>query len=417
MDPRAFIEELGLAALGIEPLAPLAPVGFKPPDGSLHSAHAPSAGRFWDLVASNAPGSSGEKGESAFRSTMRVARGDLARKYADQLPSRAGRILNGAGDDLEHRAGFSRVAADDTDGAPLRGFIHPPLPGHPIVLLVHGLFDSKRSGYIRIVAEAFAAGGFGVFVPDMRWHGELLSPDWPATLGIVEGADLVAWGAWIARRYPSRTGIPGLASHADHPIGLVGFSLGALNVIHALAHSGASDIFRAGGIVFSPPANLDRTRRVLDVPASFFELGMESFLIGFFQQAMAQRMGDLVRADEPAPRASAPGLFTRFLEWLAPRMRLAGVGELLRMADPLAKLADCRRPLLLVTGANDPIYRSPTAPDFAAASAESDWVRAIETPHGGHIGHLGCYPDWCAGLFGRFFSLSNTVVDAAARSD
>ena len=404
MDPRAFVGEMGLAALGIAPLSPLAPVGFKPPDASYHVADSLSIDRFWEHVTSIAPGSSGEKGESAFRATMRVARGDLARKSADQFPSRAGRALDGrAGDGLGHAAGFSRVVADDTGGAPLRGFIHPPLAEHPIVLLVHGLFDSKESRYIRIVAESFAAGGFGVLVPDMRWHGELLSADLPATLGIVEGADLMAWGAWLARDDPS-------------PIGLVGFSLGALDVIHALARPGGSEIFRAGGIVFSPPANLERTRRLLDVPASLFELGMEGFLIGFFQQALAQRMRDLIPADELALRASSPGLFTRFLEWLAPRMSLTGPEELLRLADPKAKLTDCRRPLLMVTNANDPIYRSPTAPDLAAASAENAWVRAIETPCGGHIGQLGCYPEWCAGLFGRFFSRSSAVERTAARS-
>jgi len=265
------------------------------------------------------------------------------------------------------------------------------------------LFDSKESRYIRIVAESFAAGGFGVLVPDMRWHGELLSSDWPATLGIVEGADLTAWGAWLARDHPS-------------PIGLVGFSLGALDVIHALARSGGSEIFRAGGIVFSPPANLEKTRRFLDTPASLFELGMESLLIGFFQQALAQRMRDLAPADALASRAGSPGLFTRFLEWLAPRMSLTGPEEVLRLADPKPKLAECRRPLLMVTTAYDPIYRSPTAPDLAAASAKNAWARAIETPHGGHIGQLGCYPEWCAGLFGRFFSLSSAVEGAEARS-
>lgn len=404
MDPRAFIEEIGLAALGIRPLAPLPSVGFKPLDAPDHAASSLSVDRFWELVTSIKPGRSGERGESAFRSTMRVARGDLARKYADQFPSRAGRTLNGrAGDDVEHAAGFSRVVADDTGGAPLRGFLHPPLAGHPIVLLVHGLFDSKESRYMRIVAGSFAAGGFGVLVPDMRWHGELLSSDWPATLGIVEAADLMAWGAWVARDYPS-------------PIGLVGFSLGALDVIHALARSEASELFRAGGIVFSPPANLERTRRLLDVPASFFELGMESFLVGFFQRSLAQRIGDLRPADGPAPRASSPGLFTRFLEWLAPRMSLEGPDELLRLADPKAKLAACRRPLLIVADANDPIYRSPTAPELAAASAGSDWVRAIETPSGGHIGQIGCYPEWCAGLFGRFFSLSHAVTGSPIRT-
>jgi predicted alpha/beta-fold hydrolase len=441
LDARAFFEEMALAALGIGPLAVIPGIEFRPADDRHStSAHATipgsalSAGRFWEAIGPLEPRRRGGRDESAFRSTMRVARGDLKRRYSDQDPVRAGREpLDGAGNWPEYAPGFSRIVADDTGRAPLRAFFHPPRPAHPIIVLVHGLFDSKLSRYIRIVAESFAAGGFGVLVPDMRWHGELLTREWLVTLGLAEGPDLVGWGAWLQRMKPQPASGSRPRDDSSHVLGLVGFSLGALDAIHALAHPRAAEVFRAGGIVFSPPADLETTRPVLDTPATLREFGMEAAVIDFFQRALSLRMKELHAFPEARARPRAPELFSRFLDWLAPLLNSTGeqvsapapgsepspstprsmtADGLLRLADPRHALPACRRPLLVVCSSHDPVYRTPTAPDLAASSAGNGWVRVVETPAGGHIGHIGRYPEWCAGLFGRFFSLSGSVDDA-----
>ncbi|MDQ5873171.1 MAG: alpha/beta fold hydrolase, partial [Acidobacteriota bacterium] len=140
--------------------------------------------------------------------------------------------------------------------APLRALFVPPRErGGTIVIVVHGIFDSKYTKYIQVTADFLHRQGFGVLAPDMRWHGCLLEKEWLPTLGIQEGKDLVEWAGHLKREQP------------DSPIGLVGFSLGGLSVLHALGNDAGGNAFLAGGIAVCPAAGLPFTMEGLDAPA------------------------------------------------------------------------------------------------------------------------------------------------------
>ncbi|MDP9121375.1 MAG: hypothetical protein M3O15_08420 [Acidobacteriota bacterium] len=287
------------------------------------------------------------------------------------------------------------VAADfaGTPRAPLRAYYRLPDPGMPTVIVVHGLYDSKHSRYVRLTAQYLAAQGFGVLAPDMRWHG-CLARDWLPTLGIEEGKDLVAWAGWLHARTP------------ESAAGLLGFSLGALDVVHALASDG-ENAFPAGGVAISLPAGLERTLERLDDPPYFSDYGMQSFIRRFFQAASRKRMRTL-HLDTHAGRP-----FSRLLDWLVqqpPHLPGSTAAAAFAAADPGAPLRKVRRPLVLITSRRDPICGDLALADLESAAAANLSLHLFATTDGGHIGQIGVFPQWTADLLARFFRASAWVA-------
>lgn len=319
--------------------------------------------------------------ESAFRSTARVTNGDLGRKRRDQRAARS------CGGPLP--PGFTpwEGAAEAPGRAPLHAYYHPPAPGRATVIVVHGLYDSKHARYVRVTAEALARDGFGVLAPDMRFHGCLLSTAWLPTLGVEEGRDLVAWGEAVRARTP------------ESPVGLIGFSLGALDVIHALAADSGS-VFAAGGIAVSPPASLPLTLQRLDDPPGFADRGLQMLIGRFFQDALRIRMKEIGLAARERP-------FARFLDWLAGQPAMpAGTtpDSYVAAADPIPLLSRVRRPLLLIASRRDPIFSEGALTELRRGVAGLPRIHLLETTDGGHIGQIGRYPAWSAEILHRFFA-------------
>jgi len=329
-----------------------------------------------------------QRDESAFASTIRMTKNDVWRKLADQVTGMAG-----IGSTPRHLQAIH--VAMPSGRAPLHGLFSLPEAARPFVILVHGLYDSKLSRYAVLLAQALVRQGFGVLLPDMRWHGCLLSRDWLPTLGLEEAQDLLEWGRWLKRGHPA------------HPIGLLGCSLGGLNVIHALSRVEAGEVLQAGGIAISPPASLRVTLDTLDRAASFWTLGLDAVLVRFFQRALETRMRALGIGRNRTKR------FARFLDWRVSRLARGPeftTSRFLDLADPCSVLPACQLPLLLLTSGNDPIYRMPTAAHLVEKTKGNSRVHVIETPGGGHIGQPGIYPQWMAEVLNQFFSLAPGVA-------
>lgn len=377
---------VGMAALvGCAGLRPLPSPSLAPcPDGAPLDA-------FWHcLDGTDRETKSGiaaaQPRESAFKSTTRISHGDSDRKRRDQ---RAATACGGP-----RPPGFDLWDADapGPGRAPLRAYVHPPQPGRATVIVVHGLYDSKHSRYIRVTTDLLARAGFGVVAVDMRFHGCLLS-GWLPTLGVEEGLDLIAWSGLVRQRFPGS------------PVGLLGYSLGALDVIHALATDPDGAAFPAGGIAVSPPANLALSLTRLDDPPSFADHGLQRFIGGFFQDALRTRMRDL-----GVPRAERP--FAGFLEWITQRPGAsapATPADFVAAGDPVPYLARVRSPLLLIASRRDPILFEGAILELRRAAAGQDHLHLVETTDGGHIGQIGRYPAWSAEIFTRFFAGSATL--------
>ncbi len=370
--PTVFAVASLFVAGACSSLAPLPSV-----DASACSRDAGGVAELWTCLKSlPVPASK----ESGFASTVRVVTGDLSRKAQDQEP---GRACSG-----EVPSGFEVLSGLETEPgrAPLHALYHAPAADKPIVIIVHGLYDSKFSRYVRITAQGLSRSGFGVLAPDMRWHGCLLSSESLPSLGVEESRDLLAWARWLHKRHP------------DHPVGLLGFSLGGLDVIHAAGQPSAGEDLKAGVIALCPPIALERTARSIDADPYFSDFGWTSGIRSKFHAYLRARLKALDIPIEPK--------FGAFLAWLAPQLYPATpdpVASLLRAADPIPSIRSTQTPLLVLEASNDPIIPDSSRYALAEAARGRSRVLDIETPYGGHIGQLGLYPEWLSEIFNSFF--------------
>lgn len=381
---RPLVAAFALVALGCRGLGPLpAPRSL---EGAPEVLDLPG---LWQWAGAAAPLAG--RPESAFTSTMRMVWGEVRAKRKAQRAATACRNHVPPGYEL-----LDGVAV--AGAAPLHAYLHHGRTDRPLIFLLHGLFDSKNAGYLRRTADLLTAQGFGVLIPDLRWHGCLLSDQWLPGLGTAEAQDLAVWAKHLERQMPGRA------------FGLLGYSLGGLDVIHALALPQAAETFRAGGIAISPPAELARTLAALDRESTLKDRGLLRLLDQGFKTYMRLRIADQKIPAGPGGRDQP---FRAMLEHVLTE-RYAALGmrreQLLTFADPAERITSAKRPLLILAADNDPFFGELTAAALTRAAAGNPWVRTIETPYGGHIGQPGLYPQWAADLITRFFALAGRVA-------
>lgn len=318
--------------------------------------------------------------EGGVASTLRIATGDLTRRVIlNQTPSLSCNTTPWSG--FEHVS--QAVAGADR----LEAFVHAGDATQPVVFVVHGLYDSNSNRYVRYVASALADRGFGVVVPDMRWHGCLMGLT--NTLGILESADLMAWSKAI------RDGQ--IRSLAGRPIGLIGFSLGALDVIDTASLPDAVSRFDAGAIAVSPPAAVKEVRARLDrlrTPmALYFRLTL---------RMRNRRVGIPFWAREP---------FHAYLDSVAAShvTPFSTMDALIAAAESTVRLASVRRPLLILVAKDDPVLGQVAADAIAKAADSLPYVHVIETDEGGHVGIIGRDPQWFVNAMTNFFANAQHV--------
>lgn len=257
-----------------------------------------------------------------------------------------------------------------------------PLPGRRIVILVHGLFDSKYSRYLETTAALLIEQGHGVAIPDMRGHGCRFF-DSPPSLGPREAQDLVDLAAWIQDRVP------------DGEIGLVGFSLGALSVIHALAHPSAAQRFIAGGVVFCPPGDLGVAIARLDRrPGDIYS--------GIFRRWLRP----LLRRWKIVGQHGAN--FRDAIDWLAAHWGYKSTSDFIAAVNAASQFPRVSRPLAIYAAYDDPFFQ-PEAISHLSTAPRSSFVRLLPTKTGGHLGHLLVDPAWFTASLHAFFTTSNVV--------
>lgn len=359
------------------------------PKSTEQDCRSPSTSTFWTCL-SRIPRP--DRSETAFVSTLRA--GSPIRKMSDQLleSSCTGPFPEDVYSELHEKMPAGR--------APLHAlFAGPQQESGPIVILVHGIFDSKFTKYIQVTADLLRDQGFGVLLPDMRWHGCLLDKEWLPTLGIEEGRDLVAWARFLKADY--RKG-----KYRDSAVGLVGFSLGGLSVLHSLGSAEGPNAFQAGGVVFCPASGLPYTMSGLDAPAFVADRGLAGLFRSAFRHYLRQRLKTL--SVPPDNRR----LFAAFLDWLArqPPFGPDGTAEdLLSKADPAPIAAKTRRPTLILTTSNDPIISIVGSYDLERAAEGNPYLHVVRTQFGGHIGQIGLWPRWFADTLTTFFRYSSDI--------
>jgi predicted alpha/beta-fold hydrolase len=235
--------------------------------------------------------------------------------------------------------------------------------GRPGLIVVHGLFSSRRFDYVRQIAvRAFYEWGFNVLALDLRSFGLTnLTSQAPTTVGWKEGEDIVAAG-----RYLKRLGAT--------TVGALGISLGGSSVLGACHVEGADEALDGGILAVSPPADpkamaerlskrLPRTH-----PAYAINEGFRAMLTSRIRQTGWEGIGNFV---DPVERISAP-----YYE-IEP-------AELWRRAAAMVHIADAKVPVLVLHPDDDAIIPVEHARVLAEAAEGSDLVRVWIIGGGGH---------------------------------
>jgi predicted alpha/beta-fold hydrolase len=358
----AFLTALtAMACTGLRPFPTPSPCSS--PGGTLDG--------LWSCIRTPDPTSK----EGGLASTLRIANGDLTRRVVlNQTPSLSC--------NTRPWSGFEHVSHAVAGADRLEAFVHDGDAGLPVIFVVHGLYDSNSNRYVRYVASALAADGFSVVVPDMRWHGCLIGLT--STLGVLESRDLMSWAKAI------RDGQ--IRSLANRPIGMIGFSLGALDVIDTATLPEAATLFDAGGIAVSPPAAVNAVRQRLDrlrTPMALYfrlTLRMRNRRLGipFWSRRPFHAYLDSVAASHVTPFQT--------------------MDDLIAAAEPTSRLGNVRRPLLVVAAKNDPVLGQGAADAIADAADSMPYVHVIKTDEGGHIGIIGRDPQWFVNAMTNFFA-------------
>jgi predicted alpha/beta-fold hydrolase len=252
----------------------------------------------------------------------------------------------------------------------------------PGLIVVHGLFSSRRFDYVRQIAvHAYYEWGFNVLALDLRSFGLTnLTSQAPTTVGWKEGQDVVAAG-----RYLKQLGAT--------TVGALGISLGGSAVLGACDAGEADETLDGGILAVSPPADVKAMARRLSRrlprshPAYAINRGFWAMLTSRIREAGWEGIEDFV---DPVERVSAAyyGIEAE---------------ELWRRASAKERIADARVPVLVLHPEDDQIIPMEHARMLEEAANGNDLVRVWTLPGGGHGAIDAVDRDWFYAVARGFF--------------
>jgi predicted alpha/beta-fold hydrolase len=271
----------------------------------------------------------------------------------------------------------------------------------PGLIVVHGLFSSRRFDYVRDIAvRAFFEWGFNVAAVDLRSFGLTnLTSQAPTSVGWKEGEDILA-----CARYMKELG--------STTVGALGISLGGSSVLGACHRDGADEALGGGILAVSPPADpramASRLSRKLPRthPAYALNEGFWAMLRSRIRQSGWDDVHDFV---DPLEKISAP-----YYE-VEPE-------ELWHRSAAREHIADAKVPVLVLHPDDDEIVPVEQARELAAAARDNDLVRVWILPGGGHGAIDAIDRTWffavVRGFFERWAGYPATeVAEGASRAD
>jgi predicted alpha/beta-fold hydrolase len=242
-------------------------------------------------------------------------------------------------------------------------------PDAPVAVLCHGLEGSSAAPYVRGLARALHRRGVAALCLDFRSCGPELNR-LPRTYHSGETTDLAYLVDRLAAERPGR------------PVVVAGFSLGGNVVVKYLGERG--DRLPAalrGGAAVSVPFDLAASGRALDGPGPLTWIYRQRFLRRLVRKALAKARQHPGRYD-PAAVARAT-TFAQFDELVtAPVHNFASRDDYYARSSSGQFVSGVRRPLLLLSAADDPMV--PAASHPVAAARGNPAVTFEVTDRGGH---------------------------------
>jgi predicted alpha/beta-fold hydrolase len=318
---------------------------------------------------------------------------DLVTREADQNPDTAGRTPNYRG------LPFEPVELPLGDGRPtLTGHRSTGAPGAPVVIVVHGLFDSHVSGYVVELAESLRRMGFHVVALDVRDHGRLRGQPPPPSLGLHEGRDL-----FQAARILSRA--EGVS------VGLLGLSYGAHCVVraaHEATAAGEPEVLRGGVMAICGPLDVAEGVLAFDDPARLPkpESPMQRVIFWGLLSTMARHLR--IRLAEQGVKDRRGAVYEKYVRDVV-MPRLEGIPGLMGAFLAQARSAQAgimdtlAVPTFLLHAVDDPLVPVEHLRKGMACAAGNPLVGGRELAGGGHVGLAAVDPEGTLELLAQWF--------------
>jgi predicted alpha/beta-fold hydrolase len=264
-----------------------------------------------------------------------------------------------------------RVATSDGDFVDLDWLVAPAVPGAPLLLLLHGLEGDNRSHYVRGMLQLARDAGWRALVLNFRsCSGEPNRLPRFYHSGDTEDFDHVV--RLLLEREPSLR------------LAAVGVSLGGNVLLKWLGERGddAPAALRAA-VAISTPYDIEACARVLDQGFAKWTY-TASFMRSFKRKVREKARAFPGFVDVAAVmRAATFAAYDRVVT--APLHGFADELDYWRRSSCKAYLALVRRPVLLISAADDPFVPPSALPDPATLPPN---VVAEFTPRGGHVGFV-----------------------------
>jgi predicted alpha/beta-fold hydrolase len=320
---------------------------------------------------------------------------DLVTREADQHPDTAGRTPTYA-----PFAAFEEVSIPGADGVMLHGRRSTGAPGAPVIVVVHGLYDSHTSRYVVEYAEVLRRWGFHVLALDMRDHGRLRGRPPPPSLGLHEGEDLYAAACTLS----DAEGVS---------VGMLGISYGgqcAVRAAHAATQAGRPEVLRGGVLTLNAPLNVHEAVLSLDDdsrlprPRGLRQRLITRGLRRIFSRHLRLRIREHGPFDHPVEDYEG---YIRDVLLPAYPKDPPMVGSFLGAARSTQArvLGGLAVPLAILHSRDDMLVPVRHLRDADEAAGENPLVATFELPAGGHVGYGVLDPAGMMGLMASFFGL------------
>ncbi len=332
---------------------------------------------------------------SPYGALMALGCRELITREADQHPDTAGRTPTYAA-----YPAFEEVSVPGADGVVLQGRHSVGAPGAPVVIVVHGLYDSHTSLYVAEYAELLRRWGFHVFALDMRDHGRLRGRSLPPSMGLHEGRDLFA----AARALSDAEGVS---------VGILGLSYGgqcAVRAAYEATRAGRPDVLRGGVLGISAPLDVQEAVLALDDASHLPQPrgALQRVLVGQLRAAFDRHLR--LRIDEHPPIGHRVDGYEAYIrEFVLPRYpaepQLVGAFLGLARSTQASVLGAIAVPVALLHAQDDflvPIRHLRAAAKLAAGNP---WIVTRELPRGGHMGLSVMDGPGTLGLLAAWFGL------------
>ncbi len=244
-----------------------------------------------------------------------------------------------------------------------------------LVVLVHGIFQSKNFKFIRDMAQRLYER-YSVAVVDIRDHlGTFrLASEYPASGGTIEGRDILEIAGQLKKRKP------GLR------IFLIGFSYGGGIVLNAMDEGRARGII-SGVIAISPTMSINHAVAHIDtdpgIASPFYPM------YSLFRICLRLRYGISIRT------------FHEYIEKAAQQYGY-GTEEIMKRSSVAEFERRIEIPTLLIIAKDDAVIPKGDIAKIVELSRENEYVHVCVREHGGHIAFSFIDQDWFYGIIREF---------------